>query len=1509
MDRNAKRRKRYAEMPQEKKEDLLRCRREANAARKKNVTLPPPFPGSETRLLKRRRATGVQQTASTTVGTVVCSDASASQCPAPGQSDFVEQDRVAIDAHGLTSLADSISSTPNASEIAISSLSGLPAVPTQAANTGKRKRVTKRSLPRLNKIAEKVLPLPYAPPCQYCGAQQFHMEPPNFCCSEGGVSLVSSSMPYDLRRLFTGEDEECEHFRKNARTYNNNVAFTSLGAKYDKELTKNKNGLYTFRVQGQVYHFLEGLQARDAKASGIQLYFFDTDEELARRVDGSPKLRETTLRLLLSILADNPYAKFFKDLRSVPNLDDHRIILNCNVSLDQRVYNLPTASQVAAIWTGDGDESTNASAHIQVYSHSDTSHKIKHFYSCYDSLQYPLLFPREECGWHPGIQRVQEHSKKRSSRTCKDQTIVDPTSLANASQLIDSEERAVENGKRQKSNVTAREYYCYKLQMRPNDDSMLLHTLRLLQQYSVDIYVKIETSRLVFHRKKQNEIQTEALKGIMDSVSAGETSGSRVGRRVLLPASFIGGPRDMRHRYLDAMSLVQRYGKPSIFLTMTCNPMWREIQDNLMYKEKAHDRPDLLSRVFRAKFELLKAEILNKKIFGDVAACVYVIEFQKRGYPHAHMLLILKHRFKPLNPEAYDRIKSLSKRILPQTSHAEDCYPSYRRRNDGKRVKVRRYDLDNRWVVPYNPYLLPLFDCHMNVEICSTIKLVKYLYKYIFKGHDLVNFHIIAQNTSDDVDEIREFQQGRWVSPPEALWRIYGFRLNEMTPAVYTLQVHLPDQQYVSFDRNVDLLNLLSQIDLSKTMLTEFFEMNKTNKKAQDLKCLYRDFPQYFVWAPAKRAWSERSRRKVIGRLVTVSPSEGDRYYLRLLLSHVRCPTSFDDLLAVDGQTMSSFREAALKLGLLNSDSYIEDTLEEAAGFQMPSSLRFLFATLLLCCSPANPHFLWEKFEAEMSRDFLRSHPSHEYCSDEIKRKVLLDINKTLEQMGRHITDYHLHSDCFSLNCQDRVTKEVDNERNIEVTPEDLLISSKLNAEQRYAYDLILQSVFSSEGKAYFVDGPGGTGKTFLYRSLLATLRSQGYIAIAVATSGVAASILPGGRTAHSRFKIPLDCSRNRTCQLSKQSSTSKLIAECKLLLWDEASMARKETIEAFDELLRDIMESNEPFGGKVVVFGGDYRQTLPVIQGATRDQLVGSSLVSSTLWSKMLRLRLTENMRALSDPSFSQFLLRVGEGLEPMDEDNQICLPSNIVVPFVNAETSLNRLLHCVFPDLNACWNDPYKLINRCILTPKNASVDDLNEVLINRFPGQLHVYTSSDRTLDQRHQSDYEDFLNSQNPKGLPPHKLLLKENCPLILLRKLNPLEGLCNGTRLICRQLLRHTICAEIAFGQHRGKTIFIPKIPLQTSDTEKNGIPFIRTQFPVRLCFAMTINKAQGQTLDYVGIYLREPVFSHGQLYVALSRAKSAAVVKVLILPGTFDDVKLDCKTRNVVFTEILELSG
>ncbi|XP_027156938.1 ATP-dependent DNA helicase PIF7-like [Coffea eugenioides] len=787
-------------------------------------------------------------------------------------------------------------------------------------------------------------------------------------------------------------------------------------------------------------------------------------------------------------------------------------------------------------------------------------------------------------------------------------------------------------------------------------------------------------------------------------------------------------------------------------------------------------------------------------------------------------------------------------------------------------------------------------------------QLVKYLYKYVFKGHDLISFKIISDDSRPDVDEIKEFQQGRWISPPEAFWRIFEFRLNEMTPAVYTLQVHLPGQQLITFNKNSDLLQLLRKIDFSKTMLTEFFKMNKTNAKAETLKCFYREFPEHFVWSFKFKTWTERKRKKAIGRLVTVSPREGERYYLRLLLTHVRAPTSFDDLLTINGQKMNCFRDAALAFGLLQSDTYIQETLEEAVVFQMPSSLRLLFATILVHCAPADPKFLWDKFQLDLSADYQRSQHLCFYTAEEIRNKVLQEIKRMVEQMGKSFADYHLAVNTSADVHSDQLTKEIECERNIEVLAEDLLMPFRLNVEQRHAYDLILQSVFSPVGQSFFIDGPGGTGKTFLYRSLLATLRSQGHIAIAVATSGVAASILPGGRTAHSRFNIPLDFSRNKTCQISKQGSIARLLFQSRLILWDEASMAKRETVEAFDGLLRDIMDCDDPFGGKIVVFGGDFRQTLPVIRQATKQVLIESSLPSSHLWSSMQKLQLVQNMRAILDPAFSELLLRIGEGREAVDRHGEITLPSEMVIPYTEKEESLNRLLQSVFPDLTMYSKDPYGMINRCVLAPKNSSVDEINDLMIRRFSGNLHVYVSSDRTVDPRHQGDYEDFLNSQNPKGLPPHKLLLKENCPIMLIRNLNPTEGLCNGTRLICRELRQNTICAEIAFGQHQGKRIFFPKIPLQVSDDDKNGLPFIRTQFPIRVCFALTINKSQGQTLDYVGIYLREPVFSHGQLYVALSRVKTSAALKVLILPGTFDGIKIDCKTRNVVFQEILQLT-
>ncbi|KAL3813169.1 hypothetical protein ACJIZ3_014437 [Penstemon smallii] len=191
--------------------------------------------------------------------------------------------------------------------------------------------------------------------------------------------------------------------------------------------------------------------------------------------------------------------------------------------------------------------------------------------------------------------------------------------------------------------------------------------------------------------------------------------------------------------------------------------------------------------------------------------------------------------------------------------------------------------------------------------------------------------------------------------------------------------------------------------------------------------------------------------------------------------------------------------------------------------------------------------------------------------------------------------------------------------------------------------------------------------------------------------------------------------------------------------------------------------------------------------------------------------------------------------------------------------------------------------------------------------FLGEVKEYLSFNRANDSSQQGEYEDFLNGVCASGLPPHLLKLKYNCPIMLLRNLNPIQGLCNGTRLISKELADTFIGAKIAIGDFKGTYVFIPRIPIESSDKLKCPIPFKRMQFPVHPCFAMTINKAQGQTLDFVGIYLKEPVFSHGQLYVALSRAKSGAGVKILIHPDSKATAHIDY-TKNMVYGEVFLLA-
>jgi len=197
------------------------------------------------------------------------------------------------------------------------------------------------------------------------------------------------------------------------------------------------------------------------------------------------------------------------------------------------------------------------------------------------------------------------------------------------------------------------------------------------------------------------------------------------------------------------------------------------------------------------------------------------------------------------------------------------------------------------------------------------------------------------------------------------------------------------------------------------------------------------------------------------------------------------------------------------------------------------------------------------------------------------------------------------------------------------------------------------------------------------------------------------------------------------------------------------------------------------------------------------------------------------------------------------------------------------------------------------------------MNAMMIDRFPCKEKIFYSHDSVEDDSHNHYPLDFLNSITPNGLPPHELKIKKNCPVILLRNLDPHSSLCNGTRLVVRAFEDNAIDCEIVNGQHARNRVFIPRIPLSPSEDITLPFKFKRKQFPIRLSFAMTINKAQGQTIPNVGIYLPEPVFSHGQLYVALSRGVSLRTTWLLAKPNKEIDPS-EKRTKNIVYRDVLE---
>ncbi|XP_013632617.1 PREDICTED: uncharacterized protein LOC106338114 [Brassica oleracea var. oleracea] len=487
----------------------------------------------------------------------------------------------------------------------------------------------------------------------------------------------------------------------------------------------------------------------------MSLYIFDTENELQNRKraitedPSSLALDDSIIVRLIEMLdIHNHLARTFRhasDRYKGTGSIEFSITLVRQPNRG-RQYDLPTANEIGGLIVGDLS-ATSVGKDIVVELKSSALQRISDLHPLLMSLQYPLLFPYGDTGYHERL----------------------PYCGPEASTV-------------RREYMTMREFDAYQIQTRPSEGMTIIKGGKLFHQYIVDAYVATETERLRFISLNQKKLRADLYNNVCDAVDIGDADATQLGKKVILPSSFTASPRYMSEKYQDAMAICRWYGNPHLFITVTANPNWVELTDHLdaYGGDSANSRPDLECRIFKLKLDEMMADFKKGVYFPKPDAAVYTIEFQKRGLPHAHILLWLKGirkdviaamideyisaefpdkevdregfelverhmihgpcgRMRPKSPcmDKGECTKNFPKPLSEHTRIDKSGFVVYRRRSDDTSFVVKNdIQVDNRFVVPHNLGLLKKYQAHINVEWCCRTSAIKYLFKYITKGVD-----------------------------------------------------------------------------------------------------------------------------------------------------------------------------------------------------------------------------------------------------------------------------------------------------------------------------------------------------------------------------------------------------------------------------------------------------------------------------------------------------------------------------------------------------------------------------------------------------------------------------------------------------------------------------------------------------------------------------------------------------------------------------------------------------
>ncbi|GJT67976.1 DNA helicase PIF1, ATP-dependent [Tanacetum coccineum] len=743
-----------------------------------------------------------------------------------------------------------------------------------------------------------------------------------------------------------------------------------------------------------------------------------------------------------------------------------------------------------------------------------------------------------------------------------------------------------------------------------------------------------------------------------------------------------------------------------------------------------NQQKDLRSETYSKLEKLTEEEVAAFKLRGKKVilpssyTAVHTVEFQKRGLPHAHILLFLEQQDKMTTPAHIDKYISAE---IPDKNEDPELYEIV---------------TDHMMHAP----------CGADRPSCPC----------------MVKNKVTAAVEDVEVDEIKEYYDCRYLSACEAAWRIYGFDIHYRFPPVERLPFHLKGEQSVIFDATDSIDYALDKASVNETKFIAWMETNKTDEEAR--KLLYHEFPTYYVKGATD--WVEfKTFEKIV------------------------YPT---------------YKDACQARGLLEDDKEYIDGLLEASLWGSGNYLRTFFVMLIMTDSMSRPEIVYEKTWEVLAADVLhverakRENPCLELTDNERKNicltyieHMLLCNNKSL----KHIPNMPYPNEMFNMASYNRLVYDELKYDKQKLTKEHKRLYTTLTNEQKGIYRTLIEAVNGDKGGMFFVYGYGGTGKTYLYKTLSAALRSKGEIVLNVASSGIATLLLEGGRTAHSRFAIPINVVDDSMCHISADSELAELIRMAKLIIWDEAPMTHKHCYEAFDRTLKDICRTDPTtpndnvFGGKVVLFGGDFRQILPVVTNGSKQDVVHASINSSYLWKHCNVMRLTENMRLGKSANYSEkkeiqdfayWILSIGNGTigGKNDGETTIEFPNDILMP--DSSDHIGSLIEETYPQLIQNLYNPTFFQEKSILAPTHALVDMINDRMLELIPGDEKTYESSDSVgivdMDTNfNESLYTgDFLNSIKVAGLPQHSLKLKIGAPVMCMKNIDQRARLCNGT---------------------------------------------------------------------------------------------------------------------------------